>query len=151
MKEEVLNVNINVNLYCTVIIWLRSQNSNIYIHSHCFPFNTEWNVNEQYGTSILFFTKKMHTLLPSFPHLAILFNSIHLDPLLCHFADLIRMRIWGIRARDVASLGNHLTDKDWVDVLHWKTTGWFANFKIQIDGNTHLTYTCTLGHTHVHR
>lgn len=77
----------------------------------------------------------------------IFFSLFHLYDLLCHSADLIRMRIWGSREIDGASLGNLLTDKDWVDVLHWKTTGWFTNSKTQIGGNTHWTYIHMAEHT----
>lgn len=90
----------------------------------------------------------------SLPDLCRQFNFFflfHSCDLRCHSADLIRMRIWGSRERDGASLGNRLTDKDWVDVLHWKTTGWFTNSKTQIGGNTHWTHTCRLdAHTVSH-
>lgn len=80
----------------------------------------------------------------SLPNLCRRFNFFflfHSCDLLCHSVDLIRMRIRGSREKDGASLGNHLTDKDWVDVLYWKTTGWFTNSKTQIDVNTHWTHT----------
>ena len=68
----------------------------------------KWTVRHQLPVSLSLSSLRMKwdvVILPaSFQHLAILFNSIHLGPLLCHFAVLIRMRIWRIGGLETGHL-----------------------------------------------
>lgn len=62
---------------------------------------------------------RCHYSLPDLYRRFNFFFLFHLYDRLCHSVDLIRMRIQGSRKGDGDSLGNRLTDKDWVDVLLW--------------------------------